>query len=151
MRLLLSTLLLLMFQIAISQRPKDYANKKVKTGQRSSTNNILSALENNQVEKALNYFDSNTTKTTLEQVSIEISKIKTETKLSIVIVYDKGYNIYRCRYYNDTGELFLLDLYFTEGEANSKVQKLTTKNAETLKKEKEERMKSKDAPPPINN
>jgi regulator of replication initiation timing len=147
MRLLLYTILLFTFQTATSQTPKDYFNKEVQTGQQSSTNTIMTSLENNQIEKALDYFYSNTSKTTLEKISTEIRKIKKETKLSIVIVYAKGFNIYKCRYCNDKRELLLLDLYFTEGDANSKVQKLVTKNAKTLEMEKEERMKSNDIPP----
>ncbi|QKX06191.1 hypothetical protein HN014_15155 [Aquimarina sp. TRL1] len=145
-------LFLLIAQLNFGQTAKDYFNDEVKNAQRKTARSIMTALEKGATELAMNYFDNsiNELKSNLSSVSSEISKVKAKSKLSIIIVFNQGYNIYRCRYYNESGELYQVDLFMSEGQPNSKVRKLKTKNSKVLKAEQKKRIKSNDAPPPPN-
>jgi len=143
-------LFLLITQLNFGQKAKDYFNDEVKDAQRKTAMSVMTALEKGEIELATNYFDNSISelKSNLSSVSNEISKVKAESKLSIVIVFNQGFNIYRCRYYNESGELYQVDLFMSEGQPNSKVRKLKTKNSKVLKAELKKRMERKDAPPP---
>jgi hypothetical protein len=150
MKILLSVGFLLLFQASFGQVPKDYHNKELLDAQRTTAKTILIALENGKIEEATAHFESSIRKlkSKLKSISTEISKVKHETKLSIVIIYDQGFNIYKCTYYNETGALFQVGLFMSEGEANSKVKKVETKSSAVLEAERIKRMGMKDFPPP---
>lgn len=143
-------LFLLLFVIpfmASGQTPKDYFNNEVKNGQGATTNKIIKYLEHNSIDSALNYFSKGTDKFLLIKASIEIRKIYQKTNGGYVIVFDEGYNIFRYRYTNK-GIYFLIDFYFNEGDANSKVIKVIIKDKATLDKEDKENDDDDDVPPP---
>jgi hypothetical protein len=150
MKTFLTAILLLTIQLTFGQKAKDYFNEEVKDAQRTTAQSIMTALENGEIELAAKYFDNSISdlKSNLKSISAEISKVKTGTKLSIVIVFDQGFNIYRCRYYNDSGELYQVDLFMSEGKPDSKVKKLKTKNTDVLKAERKKRMENNVPPPP---
>jgi len=133
-------LFLLLFVIPFTtygQTPKDYFNTEVKNGQGTTTNQIIKYLEHNSIDSALNYFSKGIDKSLLIKASIEIRKIYQKTNGGYVIVFDEGYNIFRYRYTNK-GIYFLIDFYFNEGDANSKVIKVIIKDKATLDNEDKE-------------
>jgi hypothetical protein len=150
MKTLLSAGFLLLFQTTFGQVPKDYHNKELLDAQKTTAKTILTALENGKIEEATAHFKSSIhkLKNKLNYISTEISKVKYGTELSIVIMFDQGFNIYICTYYNDIGALFQVVLFMSEGEANSKVKKVGTKNSAVLEAERNKRMGMKDIPPP---
>jgi hypothetical protein len=142
----------LIINLTSGQTAKDYFNEEVKDAQLATAQTIMTALENGKIELAGMFFDDSikNLRSELNYISSEISKVKAETKLSIVIVFDHASNIYRCRYSNDSDELFQVDLFMSEGQANSKVKKLEIKNSDVLKMEAKERMEMKEPPQPPN-
>lgn len=92
----------------------------------------------------------------LTEANREISKYKQTTKVSDgLIVYDDKHNIYRCSYYDTTGDKFLIDIYYMQGDAYSRIMKFSIKEREELDKERAEYLElSKDhtipPPPPPN-
>jgi len=142
----------LIINLTSGQTAKDYFNEEVKDAQLATAQTIMTALENGKIELAGMFFDDSikNLRSELNYISSEISKVKAETKLSIVIVFDQASNIYRCRYSNDSDELFQIDLFMSEGQANSKVKKLEIKNSDVLKMEAKERMEMKEPPLPPN-
>jgi SUMO ligase MMS21 Smc5/6 complex component len=148
----LTAILLLTIQLTFGQKIKSYINEEVKDAQLTNVQSIMTALENGEVESAAKYFDNSIhdLKSNLKSISTEISKLKTETKFSIVIILDQGFNIYRCRYNNDNGEIYQIDLFMSEVEPDSEVKKLKTKNANVLKTERKKRRKNNAPPPPPN-
>lgn len=142
----------LIINLASGQTAKDYFNEEVKDAQLATAQTIMTALENGKIELAEMFFDDSikNLRSELNYISSEISKVKAETKLSIVIVFDHASNIYRCRYSDDSDELFQVDLFMSEGQANSKVKKFEIKNSDVLKMEAKERMEMKEPPLPPN-
>ncbi len=133
--------------LTFGQLPKDYFNKQVLTVQGATTNKIIKYLELDSIDKALSYFSKDIDKSTLVNASKNIRKIKNKTIGAYVIVYDEGLNIFRYRY-SHKELFFLIDLYFKEGDPNSKVVKVITKDKETLDKEEKERLNDDEIPPP---
>ncbi|WP_108805505.1 hypothetical protein [Aquimarina sp. Aq107] len=150
MRTFSAIIFLLFIQFSFGQKAKDYFNKEVIDSQKKTARSIIKNLENGEIELSMKYFDNSISelKNTLKSISYKISKVKTETKFSLVIVFDEGFNIYRCRYYDEINELYQVDLFMSEGQPNSDVKKLETKNSEVLKAEQKRRMEMKDVPPP---
>jgi hypothetical protein len=111
---------------------------------------IITNLELGKVKSIYKYFQlSDKIKSTLDKSVIEIQEIKKKTKLSIVVVNDGDYKIYRCRYSNSNRILFQIDLIYLKDEAvNSKIINVVTKDSKVLAKEKEIRMKSNIPPSP---
>ena len=134
MKFLLSILILFSAHIALAQPPNDYFNEEVKTGQRKTTDQIISSLENGSPESAMQFFHSDISLMDLHQISETVQDIKFKARLSVDIVYEDGFNIYRCTYFNNQGKLFLIDLYFEEGNSASKVQKINTEDEAALRK-----------------
>lgn len=133
----------------IGQVPKDYYNVEVKKGQGNTTNNIINYLTLDSVDRALSYCSKKIDRSILLKASEEIKKIYLNTNGGYVIVFDKGYNIFRYRYTNK-GIYLLIDFYFNEGDANSKVVKIIIKDKEMLDKEYKEFDPDKLPPPPPN-
>ncbi|MES2654270.1 MAG: hypothetical protein V4620_01705 [Bacteroidota bacterium] len=145
-----SILLIIFFAIAsmafAQEVPKDYFNKEVQSAQGATTDKIIKYLELDSVDAAMKYCSKKINKALLQKASTEIRKIYKKTDGGYVIVFDEGYNIYRYRYTN-RGVYFLIDLYFTAGDANSKVVKVIVKDKATLDKQNKE-TDDDDIPPP---
>ena len=145
--LMLRFLLFAVPTITFGQIPKDYFNKEVQSGQGTTTKKIIRFLEKDRVDLAMPYFSDTTNKTLLLKASADIRKIQPNTKGGYVIVYEEGYNIYRYRYAN-RGIFYLIDLYFNEGDPNSKVVKVITKDKAELDMENENMPDDFIPPPP---
>ncbi|AXP81925.1 hypothetical protein CJ739_2860 [Mariniflexile rhizosphaerae] len=128
---------------------KNYSEKEILENQRKTTVKIIVALQKNNDESILQYFDNinNDIHKKLKSCVAEIEKFKNSTMFSDVIVFDEGYNIFRCRYSDKTRARFQIDLYFHTENPNSKVVQIKTKTDQILKKEYKERMNSTEIPP----
>ncbi len=152
MRTVFLVLILCLGQIAFAQVPKDYHNKEIKEAQRATAIRVLRALQNGNIKLAKIEFNDSIQDLddNLLAAANEIRKVRFETEISIVIVYEEGFNVYLCRYYNDSGSLYQMKLYLQEGKPDSKIERLKTKDSETLRREREIRMNTDDSqiPPP---
>jgi hypothetical protein len=127
------------------QAPVDYHNTVVQDGQRLSTDAFIKFLEQGEVDNALRLIDTSFLKSkhnyrdSLSAYRQELLKCLKTTQLSIVIVYpNKKYNTYRCRYYNEYGEFFYIDLYYKVGQPNSPIVKIWKKSQKELEDERKE-------------
>lgn len=127
---------------------KDYSKKEILETQRTTTAKIIVALQNNNIESALQYFDNkrNDILRKLKTSVSEIKKFQDSTRLSDVIVFDEGYHIFRCRYSDKTRARFQIDLYFQTKNPNSKVGKVKIKTDQILKMEHIKRTNSTEIP-----
>lgn len=140
--------------------PADYHNPVVQKGHRNTTDNFMNFLEQGKVDEALSLIDTSflRTKTKYKDSLIvyykELAKYLKTTRLSVVIVYPESkYNTYRCRYYNEKGEFFYIDLYYSVGHPNSLIKRIWKKSEKELIKERKELAKrvkeeEKTGPPP---
>lgn len=129
---------------------QNYDEKEILARQRIHTSKIIVALQNKNTESISSYFDTNITdlQSKLESSMSEIERFKKTTQLSVVVVFDKGAHIFRCRYSDEERARFQIDLYFQTDDPNSKVVGIKTKTDEVLKKEYTKRMKLSKTPPP---
>ena len=140
--------------------PADYQDPSVKKKQRQSADYFIKLLEQGKVDDALNLIDTsflkakNNYRDSLTAYYKELSKYLKTTKLYVVIVYpDNKYNTFRCRYANNKGDFFYIDLYYVVGQSNSsiaKILKVPEKELEKDRKELAKRIKEeeKTGPPP---
>jgi hypothetical protein len=148
MKKIILPILLVIFSNIRSQDVPSYVKSQIKEQQISNVRKIINELEKGQSNKVIKYFvkDSSAFEC-IEQSIIEIRKVFKTSNLSIVLIIDNGYNIYRCRYVNDTDELFQIDLYYGIENANLLVQKCKIKTIEQLKSEKKTREDYRGVPP----
>lgn len=153
MKIILTLLTALALQVLQAQTHKDYFDKEVQTGQRSTTRQVINHLEKGDLAEIRSLFspEIENLSTDLQHLSNAIVKVQGDTKYSEVIVFEEGFNIFRCRYYNDEGIQFQIDFYFTEGNKDSEIVKFDTKDSKVLEEEKQQRMKSSKIPPPPGN
>ena len=111
---------------------------------------VMKHLELNAVGGVYEYFEHwDRVKPILAESVFEIEKIKERTKLSIVMVLDGEYKVYRCRYSNGSETLFQIDFHYLRNSKNSSlIFNVSTKNAKILAKEKALRMNNNTIPPP---
>jgi hypothetical protein len=123
------------------------------------TSKVLRLLEKGEYDSVFVFIDSEYGKShkdirnLLMTASNEIQKYFAFTKVSEgLIVYDKTHNIYRCSYYDTSGEKFLIDIYFVQGNKNSKIVQFAIKKKDQLDKERADNLewqkKNKNQPPP---
>jgi len=126
-------------------RPDDYNNPIVQKEQRGTTENFVNLIEQGKVDDAMKLIDTSFLQTknkyrdSLTAYHKELSKYLKTTKLSLVIVYPESkFNTYRCRYYNEKGEFFYIDIYYNGGQPNSLITKICKKSEKELVKERKE-------------
>lgn len=133
------------YQTAYAQDavPAIYFNPKLERQQKLTVNRFLDFLEKNNIDSARGAIDSQFTKREkntnklLSEYAIELGKYFPTTTRSVVIVFPmKGFNTYRCRYYNDEGIFFHIDLYLKDNEVNGLIHKIDYKNSKELKKDR---------------
>ena len=144
-------MLLFSFSVATAQDiPADYHNKTLLKAQADRSVNFLNLLVNGFPEAALDLVDSNTINAhkidlkTIRKYSQSLQKYSKTTKRSIVIVYDKpGFNTYRCRYYNEQGTFYHIDLSIASGKPSAPISIIEVLSAKALKKDRKEGAKAK--------
>lgn len=121
---------------------KNYSEKEILETQRITTAKIIVALQINNIESILQYFDNSIydLQEKLKSSVSEIDKIKNSTRFSDVIVFDEGYHVFRCRYSDKTRARFQIDLYFQTKNPYSKVVDIKIKTDQILKKDYKKRM-----------
>jgi hypothetical protein len=143
--------------------PVDYNNPTVQKGQRRTTHAFMKLLEQGKTDDAIKLIDpafikkKNAYRDSLHAYSKELSRYLKSTELSVVIVYPESqYNTYRCRYYNEKGTYFYIDLFFNVGQPNSLIariwknpeKELIAERKELAKRKKEEEKTGPPQPPP---
>jgi len=128
---------------------KNFSEKEILETQRITTAKIIVALQSNDIESILQYFDKNINdiQSKLKSSISEIEKFKNSTRLSDVVVFDEDCHIFRCRYSDKNRARFQIDLYFQTENPNSKVVEIKIKTDQSLKKEYEKRMNNTEIPP----
>jgi len=125
--------------------PVDQRNEALLSAQLVTANNFMRALEKNQPEKALALIDTAYAKSkpsykdSLMSFIRELSKYRDTTVLSVVIVWpEPQFNTYRCRYYNEHGEFFYIDLFLSTGKPFSLIQRIVKTPEAELEKDRRE-------------
>ena len=159
----LPTFLFLLSDFAYAQQltPDNQGKvREIQLVQGLTTEKTLKWLETGDYDRILVFVDAAYVKShkpdimaMLTEASREINKYKETTKVSDgLIVYDKKHNTYRCSYYDTTGEKFLIDIYYMQGDAYSRIMKFSIKKKEELDREREENIeqsrKDNNLPPP---
>jgi len=86
-----------------------------------------------------NYLD------TLKAYSKELSGYLKTTRLSIVGVFpEEGSNTFRCRYGNQTGDYFYIDLYMDASNPRSAIKKIVKVPSKVLEKDRKELARAKE-------
>jgi hypothetical protein len=141
--------------------PIDYHNLNIRKAQKTKTDSFIAFLEHKDINNAIKLIDTSFLKTksnyrdSLTAYAKELSKHLKTTELSVVIVYpDDRYNTYRCRYYNQKGDFFYIDLYYNVGQPNSQIAQIYKKTEKELAKtrrkstKRAKRKEEMEIPPP---
>jgi hypothetical protein len=142
-RLILTATLLIITTLCFSQN-NDFGNEAVLKEQRVSAYKFLALLEKHSTSEAKEFIDNAFVKgkknysDSLTAYSNELGKYLKQTQLSVVGVFPKkGYNTFRCRYYNKSGTFYSIDLYFKAGQPKSLITKVVKVPEAVLIKDRE--------------
>lgn len=150
----LALIFLSLFSFGQSDEQREH---EVLVGQLATTRKVLRLLEAGRIDSVLTFVDAAyvktnaTLKTQLSKAFDQIKKVKDFAEVSEgLMVYEENHHVFRCVYHDTESQFQLVDIHYSETDANSKILKFKFKDNKILMKEKEERVKnSPDIPPPV--
>lgn len=98
------------------------------------------------------YFKMNTHRKELKKAAKKIHAFHSDIKVTEgMVIYTNEYNVHRCIYYDKNNQdMIRLDMYFMQGNPESKIMKIVITNKRALKQEKKrrEQQSPSSVPPP---
>ncbi|MDI9312881.1 MAG: hypothetical protein QM535_21910 [Limnohabitans sp.] len=116
---------------------------QIKNVQQRLATNAIDKIEQNKINDALLDFDENYLKNNKNKIISLLTKYYQETlvknpkaKRAVTLVMPTGFNLFRFRYFDSTGEVLQLDLSFSDNNINSKIQLIEIKDKEAFEKQR---------------